>query len=724
METFETTTTAPAAAAATTTTTQEEQSNKESTHDNETSSTNENENATLPLLMTRTTSTTTTTTVTNEGADTDDELHSIIDEEQPTINNTNNNTITTTKKSLAYSPKTPRLAKLLIPLVCLLTHVLFYYGQTLPMWKLKYSAHIDVWANATDLKSKLAFDALGLDHNTPITINEDHVIQSFTYRYAIEHLWYAIGLPNKFLSQFSAILLIFFSGVWPHFKLLLLNCTWFLSRDGKRRTRTFHWLNALGKWSLADVLVVCVMVGVLKLDWPIVPSKIQQGVIHELPVLIPLVKSQYSANDVCDAALHMHCSKQKRVDNVFKCKACTSLIKEAYARPEWAKSTGKYILNGVDTSGDGLVTLRVIGTNGIYIFCTAVIFSILLSVTVDTIDHCTQNNNNNTDDDDEQQQQQQHSLELTPIEEEMEAPPPPQDQPLDTNTAIEPLLNDNNDSTSSSSTAHRTNTPFEAFEIDGTSMNCLRQLHSTSNDKQYNNSGVASILWIVVTAVTAVVIYHGISLPTMERGVSGAGPLLLQQVFGVNWNTNYSLLSLMQTTGAAKSWDYLLMATFGLFCVVGPLCKSSLLLLLSLVITNCCLQRQQRSTITTILTNIINGIGSFCSWEVLVIAIVMVQLQMPSITDTIYKNPLCATVFDEGSCFTMEFNILGKTFYPTILGGGLVLAFVSYNITNRTENSSTTTTTTTTSHDDYQLLLQVQEEEQDEGIQTVALERN
>ena len=57
--------------------------------------------------------------------------------------------------SLATSPNTPLWAKILLPILCLCCHAIFYYGQTAPMWKLRSFAEIDAWANATDVRVQL-----------------------------------------------------------------------------------------------------------------------------------------------------------------------------------------------------------------------------------------------------------------------------------------------------------------------------------------------------------------------------------------------------------------------------------------------------------------------------------------------------------------------------------------------------------------------------------------
>jgi hypothetical protein len=75
-----------------------------------------------------------------------------------------------------------------------------------------------------------------------------------------------------------------------------------------RRKRALHTLSTLGKWSLADVLVVCVMVGVLHLDWTVLPDQIKQGIVEQVPLLLQLAGELTTSNDICDALLHMNCT--------------------------------------------------------------------------------------------------------------------------------------------------------------------------------------------------------------------------------------------------------------------------------------------------------------------------------------------------------------------------------------------------------------------------------
>lgn len=125
------------------------------------------------------------------------------------------------------------------------------------MWKLHVNATVDVWANATEYTARRTFDVLGLDYDIPIKVNEAKDVQTFTYMFAITELWEAKNLPGTALPRTAAILLIIFSGLWPHLKLIMLNLTWFFGKHKMRRTTTLSWLAALGSTFLllASLLV-------------------------------------------------------------------------------------------------------------------------------------------------------------------------------------------------------------------------------------------------------------------------------------------------------------------------------------------------------------------------------------------------------------------------------------------------------------------------------------
>ena len=528
------------------------------------------------------------------------------------------------------------------------------------MWKLHVNADVDVWANATEYKTRRAFDVLGLDYDIPLGIDEKKDVQTFTYMFAIKELWTASDLPGTFLPRSAAVLLIIFSGLWPHIKLLMLNLTWFFSKHKIRRTKILAWLAALGKWSLADVLVVCVMVGVLNLDWVVEPAAIKEGLINDLPSILQIVETLYTTEQVCDKALKMNCAHEKRVANIAKCKACKGLVGEAFTHPEWAQSTGRTLLNGVSTSGGGKATLRVVGMNGIYYFCGAVILSIFLSLAVDILDH-------------------RAKIYERKLEEELrgrERGYRARGGLLLGERPVRRLISESNSTNTSNSTnainydmdddqletpllGNGGSDPSSALEIE-----VPQGFDDEAPRHRYNRHGrkkVFSLWFLLATLISLVIVYLGAEMATMERLVYGAGPNLLHEILGVDWQRPYSFQTLMWTTGAAGGLDYMLMGTFGLFCVVGPVVRA-VLLFLTVLLDHCCVS-------VTNLAVIVNFLGSFCAWEVFSIATIMVQMLMPSITDTIIRNPACSTISDDGSCLKIEFNLVPFAFSMVVIGG-------------------------------------------------------
>lgn len=62
-----------------------------------------------------------------------------------------------------------------------------------------------------------------------------------------------------------ALVLFFFSIVFPLVKLLALAILWFVKLPEDQRARLLHWLGMLGKWSMLDVFVVAIVIVLVKL---------------------------------------------------------------------------------------------------------------------------------------------------------------------------------------------------------------------------------------------------------------------------------------------------------------------------------------------------------------------------------------------------------------------------------------------------------------------------
>jgi len=562
------------------------------------------------------------------------------------------------KSPLAWASTTPCLVRWLIPLAILGTHALFLYGQIDPMWRLHQSQDINLWCNATSTPAKLIYKALGLPEHLEITHHEESTIQTFTYSFAIQELWEAAGMPDKKMARFAAILLALFSGVWPHLKLLLLNWTWLTMRNPKRRSKCLHWLSCLGKWSLADILVVCVMVGVLHIDWNVDPEAIRLGVKDHLPFLLGLVKSQFTNEELCSKLLKTDCTHYSILH--VQCNACTVALE----KKDWTGSFGQTILNGVSGSGEGLMALRVIGMPGIYAFCAAVVLSIFLSLIVDLLDHKASN---------------YELLQTTNIqnetEEEILIEQPLLDENPATLSAQYTILNDDNtadvavEESQVSSLTNDAPPSHLSIEMGGADQGEGDVVSSVFIRWCSCIHGLLSFCVVVSTLFACLQL-------TFERKVEGAIPTLLHEVLGMEWTKFYSLHTLSETTGAAGGWDYMLQATFCLFIVFGPIVRSILCVMVHIL-------PGRLSTIQTIC----DLIGAFCAWEVLIIAVIMIGMLMPSITGTILSDDRCSEIDETGNCFQVSYKVL-SAFYTIVAAGiALILLSNSFSFTKQRKDS-------------------------------------
>ena len=79
-------------------------------------------------------------------------------------------------------------------------------------------------------------------------------------------------------------------------------------------------------------------------------------------------------------------------------------------------------------------------------------------------------------------------------------------------------------------------------------------------------------------------------------------------------------------------------------------------------------------TLRKALLPVIDALGAFCCWEVLIVALIMIQLEIPSITDTIYEDDRCheADPAHGETCIEVQFNVL-DSFLTVIMGWFLLI---------------------------------------------------
>jgi paraquat-inducible protein A len=90
-----------------------------------------------------------------------------------------------------------------------------------------------------------------------------------------------------------AIILFFFSIVFPIFKLAVLAFVWFVRLAEAKRETALHWLGILGKWSMLDVFVVAILIVLVKLG-PLAKVEPQRGLYwFAAAILVSMITSMH-----------------------------------------------------------------------------------------------------------------------------------------------------------------------------------------------------------------------------------------------------------------------------------------------------------------------------------------------------------------------------------------------------------------------------------------------
>jgi paraquat-inducible protein A len=90
-----------------------------------------------------------------------------------------------------------------------------------------------------------------------------------------------------------AIILFFFSIVFPIFKLAALAFVWAVRLTEQKRETVLRWLGILGKWSMLDVFVVAILIVLVKLG-PLAKVEPQRGLYwFAAAILLSMITSLY-----------------------------------------------------------------------------------------------------------------------------------------------------------------------------------------------------------------------------------------------------------------------------------------------------------------------------------------------------------------------------------------------------------------------------------------------
>lgn len=123
----------------------------------------------------------------------------------------------------------------------------------------------DIHPNRPDVPALLllAFGVLVLGLSLPILTVEKTVF----WRHWENHYSVFVGVMElaKAGDWLLALILFFFSMVFPFIKLATLARIWFRPLGDQERKKTLHQLGLLGKWSMLDVFMVAILVVAAKL---------------------------------------------------------------------------------------------------------------------------------------------------------------------------------------------------------------------------------------------------------------------------------------------------------------------------------------------------------------------------------------------------------------------------------------------------------------------------
>lgn len=157
---------------------------------------------------------------------------------------------------------------LAISLVFVLAHGLFIAGQVLDLWEATVSLTVN----------NVSIDCPGILNVSVPNVSLEHVLLSDSYATIVQGMWVQFDVRKlrpesnvDFNTQSNArifsVLLLLFSGCWPHVKLVATHWLWYARHNAKQRTRALVALEFFGKWSMLDVLAIVMVCTVFAVDF-------------------------------------------------------------------------------------------------------------------------------------------------------------------------------------------------------------------------------------------------------------------------------------------------------------------------------------------------------------------------------------------------------------------------------------------------------------------------
>eukprot|EP00929_Paragymnodinium_shiwhaense_P010319 TRINITY_DN11491_c0_g1_i1.p1 TRINITY_DN11491_c0_g1~~TRINITY_DN11491_c0_g1_i1.p1 ORF type:complete len:608 (-),score=98.08 TRINITY_DN11491_c0_g1_i1:383-2206(-) len=221
------------------------------------------------------------------------------------------------------------------------------------------------------------------------SFNASQVQTEDTYLESMHELWNYDGpFWTRVGVMFSTAILVLTSFIWPHVKLGLLHWYFYRPMHAWKRREAYYWGALFGKWSFFDVVAMCALVGVFQV------SVSMDYTNDEGTGLLDFLMQ--SIGDICyEGKLFASSSCPADAPGIGQC--CESEIQKLW----WGLRYGKRKLCDVlcntiwhklnyaerhELEGQITGSVYVQGLAGMYSFCIAVVFSLVIGMVLDSLD--------------------------------------------------------------------------------------------------------------------------------------------------------------------------------------------------------------------------------------------------------------------------------------------------------------------------------------------------
>ncbi len=148
----------------------------------------------------------------------------------------------------------------------------------------QHPRHVRFVPAALMLSTALLITGLSL----PLLYTEQMFFWKSTYS-----VWTGVVALWQEQDRTLAVLVFFFSIVFPVIKLLALTFLWFERLPETKRAILLHWLGLLGKWSMLDVFAVAIVIVLVKIG-PLAKVEPRSGVyVFAAAILSSLCTTMY-----------------------------------------------------------------------------------------------------------------------------------------------------------------------------------------------------------------------------------------------------------------------------------------------------------------------------------------------------------------------------------------------------------------------------------------------